>query len=143
MNVLLDTAAWINAAKEPDTLPARALKVIEDENNVLYLSDISLLEASMLARKRRVDLGMPFADWLARALSDNLRVLPVSSAVASAEHGLPAAFQGDPADRIIAACARAHRLTLLTPDRRIAFHQVCQTIRYTWPAKRRRPRTQS
>lgn len=135
MNVLLDTATWINAVKEPETLPARVLALVEDEDNLLHLSDMSLLEASMLGRKKRVDYGMPFAEWLGRALTKSLQILPMSPSVVAAEHGLPASFRGDPADRIIAACAIAHRLTLVTPDRTIAFHRVCKTIRYTWRAR--------
>jgi PIN domain nuclease of toxin-antitoxin system len=87
----------------------------------------------MLARKGKVDFGMKLSDWLGRALAENLLVLPVSASVAAIENALPRDFQGDPADRIIAATAVAHRLTLLTPDPEIAFHRVCETIRYKWP----------
>jgi PIN domain nuclease of toxin-antitoxin system len=133
MNVLLDTATWINAVKEPETLPVRATAILRQETNNFFLSDLSLLEASMLSRKGRVDLGVTFSEWLEKALADNLQVLPISARVAAIEHRLPATFQGDPADRIIASTAIAHELTLLTPDYQIAFHRVCRTIRYTWP----------
>jgi len=132
MNVLLDTATWINGVKEPETLPAKVLAILKGENNSFFLSDISLLEASMLARKGRVDFGMKFSDWLECALAENLQVLPVSRRVIIAENALPRIFQGDPADRIIAGTAIAHKLTLLTPEPEIAFHQVCETIRYKW-----------
>ena len=133
MNVLLDTATWINGVKEPETLPARALSILREESNSFFLSDISLLEASMLSRKGRVDLGIPFDQWLEKALAANLQVLPISLRVAAMEYGLPRTFHGDPADRIIASTAIAHELTLLTPDYRIAFHRICHTIRYKWP----------
>ena len=135
MNVLLDTAAWINGVKEPKTLPAKVLAIFRNESNSFFLSDISLLEVSTLARKGRVDLGMTFADWLEHALAENLQVMPVSARVAAAENALPRTFHGDPADRIIAATAIAHRLILLTPDPEIAFHRVCETIRYKWPRR--------
>ena len=133
MNVLLDTTTWINAVKEPETLPARALVILQQETNDFFLSDLSLLEASMLSWKGRVDLGMAFGEWLEKALASNLQVLPISARVATIEHSLPRTFQGDPADRIIASTAVAHELTLLTPDSHIAFHRVCRTIRYKWP----------
>ena len=136
MNVLLDTATWINAVKEPETLPVRALTVLQDEANNFFLSDISLLEASMLSRKGRVDLGMTVGQWLEKALDTSLQVLPLSARVAVTENRLPRTFHGDPADRIIASTAIAHELTLLTPDQRIAFHRVCHTIRYKWPTSR-------
>ncbi len=140
MNILLDTAAWVNAVKEPETLPTRALNILRDETNSFFISDISLLEASMLSRKSRVDFGMPFSQWLEKALAATLRVLPITASVAAAENGLPQNFHGDPADRIIAGTAIALDLTLLTPDRRIAFHRVCRTIPYKWPARRKRKR---
>jgi PIN domain nuclease of toxin-antitoxin system len=133
MNVLLDTATWINGVKEPETLPAKVLAILRNETNSFFLSDISLLEASTLARKGKVDFGMKFADWLERALAENLQVLPVSARVAATENVLPRTFHGDPADRIIAATAIAHQLILLTPDSEIVFHRVCETIRYKWP----------
>jgi PIN domain nuclease of toxin-antitoxin system len=136
MNVLLDTATWINAVKEPETLPARVLSILRKETNGFFLSDVSLLEASTLSRKEKVDFGMKFGRWLEKALAENLQVLPVTMRVATIEHELPRNFHGDPADRIIASTAIAHRLTLLTPDAAIAFHQVCNTILYKWKGSR-------
>jgi PIN domain nuclease of toxin-antitoxin system len=138
MNVLLDTAAWINAVKEPETLPAKALALLRNETNRFFLSDISLLEASTLERNGKVDFGMEFNEWLEKALAENLQVLAISARIAAIENALPRTFHGDPADRIIAGTAIAHQLTLLTPDWRIAFHRVCPTIRYKWPKRRKR-----
>jgi PIN domain nuclease of toxin-antitoxin system len=111
MNVLLDTATWINAVKEPETLPPRAMTILRQETNSFFLSDLSLLEASMLSRKGGVDLGMAFGEWLEKALAANLQVLPISARVAAIENSLPRTFHGDPADRIIASTAIAHELT--------------------------------
>jgi PIN domain nuclease of toxin-antitoxin system len=138
MNVLLDTTAWINAVKEPETLPAKALALLRNDANRFFLSDISLLEASTLERKRKVDFGMEFNQWLEKALAENLQVLGISARIAAIENALPRTFHGDPADRIIAGTAIAHQLTLLTPDWRIAFHRVCPTIRYKRPKRRKR-----
>jgi len=133
MNYLLDTATWINSVKEPETLPRHVRSLLADEErNSFALADISLLEASFLARKGKVDFAMSFRDWLARALAENLAVLPITAAVAVQENGLPRAFQGDPADRLIAATAKAHGLTLITPDPEIAFHEVVSVVRYRW-----------
>jgi PIN domain nuclease of toxin-antitoxin system len=137
MNVLLDTAAWINAVKEPETLPAKVLTLLRNETNRFFISDISLLEASTLGRKRKVDFGMEFGQWLEKAVAENLQVLSISARIAAIENGLPKTFHGDPADRIIASTAIAHELTLVTPDWGIAFHRVCRTIRYNWPKGRR------
>jgi PIN domain nuclease of toxin-antitoxin system len=119
--------------KEPETLPVRALNILRNNANRFFLADISLLEASTLGRKGRVDFGMNFGDWLAKALAGDLQVLSVSAQIATIENSLPQTFHGDPADRIIASTAIAHELTLLTPDLAVAFSRVCKTILYKWP----------
>jgi PIN domain nuclease of toxin-antitoxin system len=113
------------------------LAILRNETNRFFLSDISLLEASTLGRKGKVDFGMEFDEWLEKALAENLQVLPISARIAAIENALPRPFHGDPADRIIAGTAIAHQLTLLTPDWRIAFQRVCRTIRYKWPRSRK------
>ena len=133
MNYLLDTATWINSVKEPETLPHRIRAWMKDATSHTFsLADVSLLEASFLARKGKVDFGMAFRDWLALALAGDLTVLPITATVAALEHELPRTFQGDPADRLIAATAKAHGLTLITPDAAIVFHDVVSVVRYHW-----------
>ncbi len=137
MNYLLDTATWINSVKEPETLPREIRNIVgNSRKHTFSLADISLLEASFLQRKGKVDFGMPFREWLAISVTEDLKVLPITPAVAAEENELPRSFQGDPADRLIAATAKAHGLTLITPDAQIAFHQVVSTISYKWrPAR--------
>ena len=71
----------------------------------------------MLFRKGRLELPMAFAEWLEQATDPHVvAVLPLDLAVVLAVDALPASFHGDPADRIIVATARAHRLPLATRD---------------------------
>src|SRR5437899_10758387 len=100
MNYLLDTSTWINSTKEPETLPGRIRSLLADqEKNTFALADISLLEASFLARKGRVDFGMSFRSWLISALAENLTVLPITASLAVCENELAHGFQGEPDDR--------------------------------------------
>ena len=50
------------------------------------------------------------------------------------------AHKGDPADRLIAATAKAHGLTIITPDPEIAFHEVVPVVRYRWRKSRQSDR---
>src|SRR3979490_2878814 len=85
------------------------------ERQELFLPAISLWEAQMLHSKSRIQLPLPFADWLRRASGPGvLTVLPLGVEVVIALARLPGAFQGDPADRLIVATARAHSLALAT-----------------------------
>ena len=86
----------------------------------LFLSAISLWEAQVLHQKRRLQLPLPFPEWLLRATDERMiSVLPLSVEVVLALDGLPASFHGDPADRLIVATARAYAMPLATRDRAI------------------------
>src|SRR5256885_10326822 len=74
----------------------------------------------MLHEKGRLTLPLAFADWLEQAADETMiSVVPLDTQVVIAVDGLPATFHGDPADRLIVATARAHRLALATHDERI------------------------
>ena len=63
-------------------------------------------------------LPLALQDWLERALSEaNIGLIAISPRIASETSMLPDGFQGDPADRLIAATARVENLTLCTHDR--------------------------
>lgn len=119
MSVLLDTHIWVwwltpgspLSRAERDALDAEAGR------RELFLPAISLWEAQVLHAKRRLELPLSFAEWLARAADDRvISVLPLSVEVMLALDALPASFHGDPADRLIVATARAHAMPLATHD---------------------------
>ena len=124
MSVLLDTHIWVWWLT-PGSLLSRAERDALDAEagrRELFLSAISLWEAQVLHAKRRFELPLPFAEWLARASDDRMiSVLPLSVEVVLALDALPASFHGDPADRLIVAIARAHAMPLATHD--VAIHR--------------------
>jgi PIN domain nuclease of toxin-antitoxin system len=74
-------------------------------------------EAQVLHSKRRLELPLPFAEWIVRATDDRIiSVVPLSVEVMVALDALPDSFHGDPADRLIVATARTHVLPLATHD---------------------------
>jgi PIN domain nuclease of toxin-antitoxin system len=104
------------------------------EAQQVFLPAISLWEAQMLHSKKRIELPLPCADWLRRASAPGVvRVLPLDAEIVIALERLPRSFRGDPADRLIAATARAHRLPLATRDE---YLRKSRTVRL-WRADRR------
>jgi len=84
-------------------------------------------EASLLARKRRLDLGMPVQEWAAR-----LRAIPrVATLSLTAEIALLADsldMHPDPADRFIVATAVNERAPLVTKDTLLRRLRMVRTI---------------
>lgn len=74
----------------------------------------------MLHAKGRLTLDRSFDVWIREAAAAGVvDVLPLDVEVVIALARLSPTFHGDPADRLIVATARAHRLPLATHDRAI------------------------
>jgi len=129
LSVLLDTHIWVWWLT-PGSPLSRAEREALDEKagrRELFLAAISLWEAQVLHAKKRLDLPLPFAEWLARATDDRMiSVLPLDVDVVLALDALPDSFHGDPADRLIVATARAHAMPLATHDANIRKSRAAQ-----------------
>jgi PIN domain nuclease of toxin-antitoxin system len=119
MKLLLDTHIWLWSLGEPQRLSKRVAKELDDRQNELWLSPISIWEAFLLFRKKRVQISTDFTTWLANSLSN----LPVIEAPLTFEvaRTLPtvAVPHEDPVDLFLAATAKAFELTLITADRNL------------------------
>jgi len=84
--------------------------------------------AVMVARGRLVPNGMPEA-WLAELLArSGVVVKEITPAIATLAAQFPEPFPGDPADRLIAATARAEGIPLVTRDGRLRRSAAVHTI---------------
>lgn len=122
MTLLLDTHFWIwwLTPDSPITRAERTALDNEAKAGALGLAAISMWEAQLLHSKRRLQLPLPFAAWLARATDAGVvSVLALDRDVIIALDALPATFHGDPTDRLIVATARAHGLPMATRDQAI------------------------
>jgi PIN domain nuclease of toxin-antitoxin system len=131
---LLDTQAWLSSVLDHPRLNRRAravLNAISAEERV-GLAAISLKEAAWHLARGHVAVNErfgPWALWLRRAASSpHLEVLPLTIDVAIESEQLGSSFPADPADRLIAATARVHDLTLITSDAGIRKSRVVRTL---------------
>jgi PIN domain nuclease of toxin-antitoxin system len=117
--LLLDTHAWIwlrfgTLSSNPDTL--EALRHAAGEEN-WFVCSFSFFEIAHAVHRKRLLLNVPLYDWLRSASAIGMpTTIPLSPSIAAATLTLPATFHGDPGDRIIAATAIAHDLTICTHD---------------------------
>jgi PIN domain nuclease of toxin-antitoxin system len=119
---LLDTHVWLWWLLGDERLSPSERRALDSmaAAQSLAISAISLWEVQMLTAKGRLQLNRPFSTWLKAAASpDVVNVLELDIEVVTVLDDLPESFHGDPADRVIVATARAHRLPLATHDVRI------------------------
>jgi PIN domain nuclease of toxin-antitoxin system len=127
LSLLLDTHFWIwwlTPGSPLKPVERNALDATADSGGIC-LAAISLWEAQLLHSKQRLELPLPFSEWLTRATESRvLTVLPLDRDVVIELDTLPARFHGDPADRLIVATARTHGIPLATRDRTIRRSRV-------------------
>jgi PIN domain nuclease of toxin-antitoxin system len=129
--IVLDTHAWLWLCLEPRQLSAAAARAIRGAVSAggLAIASITLWEVAMLlARGRLVPQGTPEA-WL-RALIDRSGVIvkEITPAVAAMATHVAEGFPGDPADRLIAATARAEGVPLVSRDAALRASPLVETI---------------
>jgi PIN domain nuclease of toxin-antitoxin system len=90
------------------------------QKDTIYISAISFLEIAMLQRKKKLQIILPLKEWFETFInSTGVTTLPLSLDIALESYALPGTFHPDPADRILVATARLHRIPLLTRDTQI------------------------
>ncbi len=129
MKILLDTHTWFWAVSEPERLSSKALKTItETEPGDRGIAAISIWEFVMMVTREKVQINTTLDQWFERAISDTgIKVYRLSPQVAIESCSLPGKFHKDPADRLIAATARVHGLTLVTKDAKVIEYEHVTT----------------
>jgi len=122
-DVLADTHVIIWYLTEPENLSSvadKALQELANNERPIYISVVSLIEMLYLAEKVRIAETV-LADLLnlLDKVESPFELLPINLRVFEAMPKISRAAIPDFPDRIIAATAAAHGLTLITRDRRI------------------------
>lgn len=134
MKYLLDTQAWMWTVLDHPRLSRRARTALGalTESERVGVAAISLKEASWHLARGRVAVDEAFGPWelwlRTAASAPHVEILPLTVDVAIESEQLGDDFPPDPADRLIAATARLHDLTLVTSDRPIRKSGVVRTL---------------
>jgi len=119
--LLLDSHVLHWWSAEPDRLSKPARRAIREADE-LAVASISWFELAWLASHERIVVSIPVRSWL-EGLSQQVRSVPATPAVAATAVALPASFPGDPADRLIFATAIEKGWQLVTKDDRLRGHR--------------------
>jgi PIN domain nuclease of toxin-antitoxin system len=127
MNVLLDTCALLWLTNNDKALPRRARTALQ-EATIAYVSAVTAWELGLKTSKGKIALPEVLEAWLPRVLlRHGLTELPLGHKAAIRSTALPP-LHLDPADRMLAATALEHDLTLLTPDPLIRQYPGVKTL---------------
>ena len=119
MKYLLDSGVWMMSALRGEALPARIQKIVGNAGETLGLSIFSLWEAAKKHQQGKLPLPMDLPAWFKAALPHHVHVLPLTADIIVESTRLPEFPVNDPADQLIVATARVHRLELLTTDTKL------------------------
>jgi PIN domain nuclease of toxin-antitoxin system len=117
VRVLLDTCTFLWLAASPDRISAAAKTMIDDASNTLLFSDVSVWEIATKHRIGKLPLPQTPRNWVSAQVSFfQLDRLPIDIEAIYLSGELPLVHR-DPFDRLLAAQAQSHNLTVLTPDK--------------------------
>ena len=116
--ILLDTCAllWVAANEELAGSAEAALQEMEPKAGGIAVSPISAWEIGQLIAKGRLRLPLDPSRWFQAVLDGGMTLAPMPAAVLVASSFLPSGRLRDPADKILAATARAFDYRLMTRD---------------------------
>jgi PIN domain nuclease of toxin-antitoxin system len=128
--ILLDThvVIWIASDDSRISRPAQAaISKARQRDRGLAISDFTLVELSMLFRKKQFKLAVSLEAFLSE-VERRFVVLPITANVALQALELPRSYPNDPADRVIGATARIEDIPLVTVDAKIRNSRAVPTI---------------
>ncbi len=138
MNLLLDTHIWLWSLLEPERLAATVSSALLADDARLWLSPLSVWEASLLIERGRLRVDVPAEKWIRQALEQApFEEAPVTREVALASRRLATRHQ-DPVDRFLAATSQVYELTLVTADEHLLKMKGLNLLANR-PPQRRRP----
>lgn len=124
MKLLLDTHTFIWLDSNPSRLSAQVRSLLQDPNNTLLLSVVSIWEMQIKTQIEKLQLSIPLAELVeSQRRANMIEILPVSLSHVLALDQLPLHHK-DPFDRLLIAQAKIENATLVSQDAILARYSV-------------------
>ncbi|RLD60869.1 MAG: type II toxin-antitoxin system VapC family toxin [Bacteroidetes bacterium] len=129
--IVVDTHIIIWDALKPESLSQKAKNTIDEANKKdgIIICEVSLWEIAMLIKKKRLEIEIPYLEFIDLVISSNNYILKgITPTIADLSVNLPKEVNQDPADRLICATSIAHKAPLITADRNLLNSKYIKTI---------------
>ncbi len=124
MNLILDTHTFIWWADEPEKLSVSALHALENEDNRLLLSLVSLWEMQIKIQLGKMNLRLPLQDLItSQEQANGVEILPITQDHIFALDQLPFHHK-DPFDRLLIAQCLIEQGCLVSADPKLAVYSA-------------------
>ena len=122
--VVLDSHIWFWWVEQDSRLPKRLRQRIEEGDETLAISSVSIYEIVLQIQRGRIAISLPLGEWLhAATVEAEITVFDANPAIASQAALLPL-HHGDPLDRIIIASALHHDALLASVDSKFPGYEA-------------------
>jgi PIN domain nuclease of toxin-antitoxin system len=116
VRLLLDTHVLLWWDSEPSKIPPSTLQILENPENSLWISIVSLWEIQIKTQLGKLKLNLPLQDLVAQQQQINgLQLLPIDLRHILALEALPYHHK-DPFDRLLIAQSIAENLVCVSAD---------------------------
>lgn len=116
MRLLLDTCVFLWLATEPSRLSQAATNALDNEQNELFLSDVSIWEITLKHKAGKLPLPDAPRVWVPEELQfHGIQSVPIVSEAMFVAGELPGDHR-DPFDRLIGAHAQLGGFQFVSPD---------------------------
>lgn len=129
--ITVDTHVIIWDALKPEKLSLKARKAIElaNRNDGILFCEISLWEIAMLITKKRVEINVPYLEFINLVTLSNKYIYHgITPEIAELSTQFSSETNLDPADRIIGATSILSNATLVTADNNLRRSKKIKTI---------------
>ena len=123
MRYLLDTHAVIWYAEDSSEIPKKVIDIIDNPENEIYISAVSLWEIALKVSLGKLDLELPLDEFLTNIRNRDFVFLQIEDEYLNKLLGLSFVHK-DPFDRLIISSALAEGLTIITIDENIKKYDV-------------------
>ena len=123
MKYLLDTHVIIWHFDIVLELPQKIIEIIENNENNLYISTVSLWEIAIKMNLGKLNLSIALDDLLPKVKQSNVKILHIENGYLTRLLSLPYLHK-DPFDRLLISTAVAENLTIITIDENIQKYDV-------------------